>query len=101
MFGGWQAVENSGLALTEATRLLTVPRLCSNGKPAPVQNADWIKFVQGLRAAGLTAYKAAQAKSPDALGDASDKVTVACMNCHDVYREKTDAQGGLAGRCTK
>lgn len=101
MFGGWQAVENSGLALTEATRLLTVPRLCSNGKPAPVQNPDWIKFVQGLRAAGLTTYKAAQAKSQDALGDASDKVTVACMNCHDVYREKTDVQGGLAARCTK
>src|SRR5580658_7545190 len=48
MFGGWQAVEDSGLALAESTRLLTVPgRLCSNGKPAPVQNADWIKFVQG------------------------------------------------------
>lgn len=102
MFGGWQAVEDSGLALAEATRLLTIPgRLCSNGKPVPVQNADWIKFVQGLRQAGLTTYKAAQAKSQDALGDASDKVTLACMNCHDVYREKTDAQGGMAARCTK
>jgi hypothetical protein len=102
MFGGWQAVENSGLALAESTRLLMVPgRLCSNGKPVPVQSADWIKFVQGLRQAGLTTYKAGQSKSQDALGDASDKVTVACMNCHDVYREKTDAQGGLAARCTK
>jgi hypothetical protein len=102
MFGGWQAVENSGLALAESARLLTVPgRLCSNGKPVPVQNADWIKFVQGLRAAGLATYKAGQSKSQDAIGDASDKVTVACMNCHDVYREKTDAQGGLAARCTK
>jgi hypothetical protein len=102
MFGGWQAVENSGLALAESARLLTVPgRLCSNGKPVPVQNADWIKFAQGLRQAGLVTYKAAQSKSQDALGDASDKVTMACMNCHDVYREKTDAQGGLAGRCTK
>jgi hypothetical protein len=102
MFGGWQAVEDSGLALAESARLLTVPgRLCSNGKPVPAQNADWIKFVQGLRAAGLATYKAGQSKSADAIGDASDKVTVACMNCHDVYREKTDAQGGLAARCTK
>jgi hypothetical protein len=102
MFGGWQAVENSGLALSEAARLLTVPgRLCSDGKPVPVTNPDWIKFVQGLRMAGLATYKAAQSKSQDAIGDASDKVTVACMNCHDVYREKTDAQGGLAARCTK
>lgn len=102
MFGGWQAVEDSGLALSESARLLMVPgRLCSNGKPVPLQNADWIKFVQGLRPSGLTTYKAAQAKSQDALGDASDKVTTACQNCHDVYREKTDAQGGLAARCTK
>ncbi len=102
MFGGWQAVQDSGLALAESARLLMVPgRLCSNGKPAPVQNADWIKFVQALRQAGLVAYKAGQSKNQDALSDASDKVTVACMNCHDVYREKTDAQGGLAGRCTK
>jgi hypothetical protein len=102
MFGGWQAVENSGLALAESARLLTVPgRLCSNGKPVPVQNADWIKFVQGLRTAGLATYKAGQSKSQDAVSDASDKVTVACMNCHDVYREKTDAQGGAAARCTK
>lgn len=102
MFGGWQAVENSGLALAESARLLAVPgRLCSNGKPVPVQNADWIKFVQGLRQAGLVTYKAGQSKSQDALGNASDKVTTACQNCHDVYREKTDAQGGLAGRCTK
>ncbi len=102
MFGGWQAVEDSGLALAESARLLTVSgRLCSNGKPVPVQNADWIKFVQDLRQSGLTTYKVAQAKSQDALGDASDKVTTACQNCHDVYREKTEAQGGLAGRCTK
>ena len=101
-WGGWAAVENSGLALAEASRLLNVPgRVCSNGKPVPLQNADWPKFVQGLRAAALVAYKAGQAKNMDALGDASDKVTTACMNCHDVYREKSDKQGGLAARCTK
>ena len=97
-WGGWAAVENSGLAISEASRLLTVPgRLCSNGKPVPLQNADWGKFVQGLRDAGLVAYKAGQAKSMDALGDASDKVTTACQNCHDVYRDK----GGPEARCVK
>jgi hypothetical protein len=100
-YGGWAAVENAGLALAEAANLLTVPRVCSNGKPAPVQNADWQKFVQGLRAAGVEAYKAAQAKKSDAFLDVADHVTLACGNCHDVYREKTEQQGGLAGRCTK
>jgi cytochrome c556 len=67
----------------------------------PVQNPDWAKFVQGLRDAGAAAYKAAQSKNQDNVVDAADVVTTACANCHNVYREKTEAQGGLKGRCTK
>src|SRR6476469_8673108 len=62
-YGKWEAVENSGLALAEAANLLSIPgRKCSNGRPVPVQNADWAMFVQALRAAGISAYKAAQTK---------------------------------------
>jgi cytochrome c556 len=101
-YGGWEAIENSGLAMAEAANLLTIPgRVCGNGKPVPVQNADWQRFVQGLRDAGMATYKAGQSKNMDMVVDAADKVTTACMNCHDVYREKTPAQGGLAARCTK
>ena len=28
--------------------------MCANGKPVPVQSADWQRFVQGLRDAGMT-----------------------------------------------
>jgi hypothetical protein len=102
LFGGWQAVENSSLALAEAANLLGIPwRACSNGRPAPVQNADWGKFVQALRAAGVAAYKAAQSKNQDAILEVSDQLTTACENCHAVYRDKTPAQGGLANRCMK
>jgi hypothetical protein len=101
-YGQWQAVENAGIAMAEAANLLTIPgRVCANGRPVPVQNADWPKFVAGLRAAGMAAYKAAQSKNQDAILDAADKVSTACSDCHDVYREKSDAQGGLKGRCTK
>jgi hypothetical protein len=88
-YGKWEAVENSSLALVEAANLLTVPgRKCSNGLPVPMNNADWPKLVQGLRDAGMAAYKAAQAKSQDKILDASDVMTTACANCHDKYREK-------------
>src|SRR4051812_30969153 len=51
-YGGWEAIENSGIAMAEAANLLTIPgRVCGNGKPVPVQNADWQRFVQGLREA--------------------------------------------------
>lgn len=95
-YGKWEAVENSALALYEAANLLTEPgRKCANGKPVPIQNADWPKLVQGLRDAGLAVYKAAQSKNQDKIVDAADVMTTACANCHDKYREKPT----LAARC--
>ena len=95
-YGKWEAVENASLALAEAANLLTLPgRRCSNGRPVPMQNADWPKFVQGLRDAGMTAYKAAQSKDQDKIVDAAGDVTTACANCHDKHREKEK----LADRC--
>ena len=95
-YGKWEAVENSALALSEAASLLLVPgRRCANGRPVPLQNPDWPKFVQGLREAGMTVYKAAQSKDQDEIVDAADVMTTACANCHDKYREKAN----LAERC--
>ena len=88
-YGKWEAVENSSLAIVEAANLLSVPgRKCSNGLPAPIGNADWPKLVQGLREAGMAAYKAAQSKNQDKILDASDTLTTACANCHEKYRDK-------------
>ena len=96
-YGGWVAVENASLALVESANLISLPgRMCSNGKPAPVQRADWVKFTQGLRDAGMAAYKAAQSKNTDAIVDVSGTVSDACSACHDVYREK---KGGPQDRC--
>ena len=95
-YGGWQAVENSALALSEVANLLMIPgRKCANGRPVPIQNPDWPKFVQGLREAGQAVYKAAQSKDQDKIVDAADVMTTACANCHDKYREKAN----LADRC--
>ena len=92
-YGGWAAVENAGLALAESANLLMVPgRTCQNGKPVPMQNPDWPGFVQGLRDAGMEAYKAAQSKNQDKILDAANTMTTACMNCHDKYREKPNDQ---------
>jgi hypothetical protein len=95
-YGKWEAVENSSLALVEAANLLILPgRKCSNGQAVPLQNADWTKLVQGLRDAGMTAYKAAQSKNQDKILEAADVLTTACANCHEKYREKPT----LAARC--
>jgi hypothetical protein len=88
-FGGWQAVENAALALTESTNLLLIPgRNCANGLPVPINNPDWQKFVQELRNAGMQAYQAAQSKNQDKMVDAADTLTAACAGCHKKWREK-------------
>ena len=95
-YGKWEAVENSALGIAEAATLLTAPgRKCSNGLPVPLRNPDWAKFVQGLREAAMTSYRAAQAKSQDKILEATDALATACANCHDKYREKPT----LADRC--
>jgi hypothetical protein len=99
VFGGWQAIENAALALVESATLLEMPRACSNGKPAPVKDAEWRKFVEELRQVGMAAYKAGQAKSQDAILDVSDQMTQMCAHCHGMYRRGRDANA--ASRCTK
>jgi hypothetical protein len=95
-YGKWEAVENSAMAIVEVANLLTLPgRKCANGRDVPLKNPDWPKFVQGLRDAGMTAYKAAQSKDQDKIVDAADVITTACANCHNKYREKPT----LAERC--
>ncbi len=96
-YGGWVAVSNAGIALAESANLLTIPgRMCQNGKPAPIQNADWKMWVEELRSAGMTAYKAGLAKNMDAVLEAADVMSTACQNCHDKYRE---VAGGIPARC--
>ena len=97
VYGGWQEVENSALALAETANLLMIPgRLCENGKPVPVQEETYRKAAEGLAAAGRAAYQAAQSKSMDAIVEVSDTVATACSTCHEPYRDFDDQ----SRRCT-
>lgn len=88
-FGGWQAVENAALALSESTNLLLVPgRLCSNGVPAPIADPQWTTFVQEVRDASMKAYAAAQAKDQDKVSALSEAVSDSCAHCHRKWRDR-------------
>jgi hypothetical protein len=97
VYGGWQEVENSALALAEAANLMMLPgRLCENGNPVPVHEETYRRAAQGLAEAGHAAYKAAQTRSVDAMIEVSETVSVACANCHEPYRDFDDQKD----RCT-
>ena len=95
-FGGWPAVENAALALAESANLLLIQgRMCANGTPAPINDPEWSKFVRELRAVGMSAYKAAQAKDQDKMIATSETLSAACAGCHRKWRDRRPA----ANRC--
>jgi hypothetical protein len=101
-YGGWEAVENASMALAEAANLVALPgRSCANGKPVPLNDPTYQKGLAALRDVAAQSYKAAQEKKLDAFLDVSDKMTMACATCHDVYRDiVVDGKPqGLEARC--
>jgi hypothetical protein len=97
-YSGWEVVENAAVALTDGVDLiLTSGRLCQNGKPVPTGRADFKKFAQDMRAAGLAVLAAARTKNQEKVSDATNDLADACSNCHAVYRDKGPADS--AARC--
>lgn len=98
VYTGWQVVEGAAAALEESVDLLLKPgRVCSNGKPAPVTRADYIKFAGSLRATARKAFIAAKAKNQEQVSDITNDLADACAMCHEVYRDKGPA--GSPSRC--
>ncbi len=91
IYTGWQVVENAAIALAEAQHLITMAgRLCENGRPVPVQQADFVKYAQELGEAGRAALRIARSKDRDAMIEVTNQVAGACENCHTVYRRFED-----------
>lgn len=89
IYSGWQVVDFAAISLAEAAELLLTPgRKCENGRPVPVDRADWKKFTQDMVDAGAAAYKASQTRNQEAVIDATNAVSDACLNCHVAYRDK-------------
>ncbi len=100
VYPGWLAIDQAAVALTETAPLLLTPgRRCQNGRPVPVDRADWKRYVGGLVEVGKLARRASQARNVEAFIDISEKLNDACANCHKVYRDKGGTEGSGATRC--
>jgi len=100
VYQGWLAVDQAALAITETAPLLLNPgRRCQNGKPVPVERADWKQYVAALEEVGKLAYRESKARNYAAFVDIAEKLNDACANCHKVYRDKGGAEGSGATRC--
>jgi mono/diheme cytochrome c family protein len=96
IYPGWQAVELAAIAIIETAPLFLTPgRRCQNGRPAPVDRADWKKYTAELMEVGKVAQRAAQMQNREAFDEISEKLADACAACHGVYRR--DGRGQV--RC--
>jgi len=100
VYPGWLAIDQAAVALTETAPLLLTPgRRCQNGRPVPVDRADWKQYVKDLVEVGKLARVASRARNFEAFVDISEKLNDACANCHKVYRDKGGTEGSGATRC--
>ena len=100
IYPGWLAIDQAAIAMTETAPLFLTPgRRCQNGRPVPVDRADWKQYVSELVDVGKLAHRASLARNFDAFNDISEKLTEACANCHKVYRDKGGTEGSGATRC--
>lgn len=101
VYYGWQAVDQAALALVDTAPLFLLPgRRCENGRPVPVDRADWKQFTQALVDAGQALYRASQTRNMDTVAKMAEQLNDTCANCHKVYRDS--AQEGAssgANRC--
>ena len=100
VYQGWLAVDQAALAIAETAPLFLTPgRRCQNGKPVPVDRADWKQYVAALEEVGQRAYRESKARNYAAFGDIAEKLNETCANCHKVYRDKGGTEGSGATRC--
>jgi len=75
----WTAVRRSAMTLAESGNLLMM-----RGRAR--DQGDWMKDAKMLVDAGTAAYKAAEARDPNALARLTEQLDASCTTCHKQYR---------------
>lgn len=94
IYTGWQVVENAALVLAEGASLINkTGRLCENGRYAPVERWDWLKWSREMTEVSWNIYQAALEKDQARVGELTNDLAGACDNCHRVYRSYSQGAG--------
>jgi len=74
----WEAVWAAGITLAESGNLLMMPSRART-------QGDWLKWASDMVDAGIEATAAAEAKNPDQVLEAGERVYNVCTSCHMEY----------------
>ncbi len=88
IYGGWQLVDNAAIALADASPLMIAPGIkCENGRLAPVNDPDWIRYTEDMIAVARKTLRVSQTRNQEAVSDATGDLSDACAACHQAYRD--------------
>jgi hypothetical protein len=93
IYRGWPDVEGAAVALADGAKLAMVEgRLCENGVPAPVDQADYIEGARLLEESAVKVLDAARIQDYDAASFAVNFLVESCSHCHKTYRDGPDSR---------
>ena len=81
----WVALEHAAGTLASAGSLTRMGGSGPDDQRWPME-ADWSKYSQKLSDAGLSVFRAVNAKDAVALNAAGDQLVLACIACHKEYK---------------
>jgi S-disulfanyl-L-cysteine oxidoreductase SoxD len=88
IYGGWETIDNAAIAIADAGPLMLIPGIrCENGRLAPVNEPEWIKYTEDMMAVARRMYKLSQARNQEAVSEATGDLSDSCAACHGAYRE--------------
>jgi S-disulfanyl-L-cysteine oxidoreductase SoxD len=105
IYTGWPVVENAAVAIADNSPLMLAPGLrCENGRLAPINDPDWIRFTEDMIAVARRTLRLAQTKNQDAVSEITGDLSDSCAACHQAYRDVGRGRGGdpaaaAGGRC--
>lgn len=90
LYSGWQAVEQAAIALVEIEEVTLRPRLCENGRSAPVEREDYRRMARRTTTVGREILEAARQRDRDAVVGLTDRLVASCEDCHLSYMRWDD-----------
>ena len=93
VYRGWQDVEGAAVALADSAKLAMIEgRLCQNGEPVPIDQADYIEGARLLEESALSVLEHAQNQDYEEASFAVNFIVESCSHCHKVYRDGPDSR---------
>ena len=93
VYRGWQDVAGAAVALADGAKLAMLEgRLCENGMPAPVDQADYIEAATLLEESAVKVLDAVRMEDYEEASFAVNFIVESCSNCHSPYRDGPDSR---------